>query len=89
MGTEHTNFEFSPTRGVFVSLGTTHTHACTVCVCTYTHLEKDNRSKARTVYTSICLNANGLRVQQLSVIWTYPVQGQKLSSSSCFMFTSL
>ncbi len=53
-------------EGASVCPGTTHTHACTVCVCVcaYTQQERDIRFKDRTVYTSICLNANGLPVLQ-------------------------
>ncbi|CAK6964719.1 Hypothetical predicted protein [Scomber scombrus] len=82
--TEHANFEFSPTKReqVSVSLGNTHTPACTVCVCAHTS------RKRQPVYTSICLNAKGLPALQRSVAWIYSIRRQKLSSS-CFLFTSL
>ena len=76
---EHTNFEFKECLSSWAPLA-----LCTVCVCVcaYTHQERDNR----TVYTSICLNnANRLPALQLSVTWTYLY----MVSSSCFMFTSL
>ncbi|TMS17783.1 hypothetical protein E3U43_001852 [Larimichthys crocea] len=63
--------------------GTLLTLIPALCVCVHIHTERerDNRFKARTVYTSICLNANGLPVLQQPEL--------KLSSSSRFMFPSL
>lgn len=47
MGRQSTlTFEFSPTtqsEGVFDSRDTAHTHTCTVCVCAYTHWERERQ----------------------------------------------
>lgn len=57
MGRQSTlTFEFSPTtqsEGVFDSRDTAHTHTCTVCVCAYTHWERETTGSKPGLFTHL------------------------------------